>query len=141
VWLLGLNHCLPFSVFLCTLEYYKGVLFITTNRAAFIDKAFKSRIYLSLNYPVLNKAYQKEIWKSFITRHSPEPAEFSDGDYEAFTEHSMKGRKIKNATKLAHLFASRQGRPLAPSHIKAVLEVLNEDLWTENSTTDGRKPW
>lgn len=38
------------SVFLRVLEYYNGLLFLTTNRVGSIDQAFKSRIHLSLYY-------------------------------------------------------------------------------------------
>jgi len=36
------------SVFLRILEYYSGILFLTTNRVGTIDEAFKSRIHVSL---------------------------------------------------------------------------------------------
>jgi hypothetical protein len=38
------------SVFLRVLEYYNGLLFLTTNRVGTIDEAFKSRIHISLYY-------------------------------------------------------------------------------------------
>lgn len=41
-------------VFLRTLEYYAGILFLTTNRVALFDDAFKSRIHMSLYYPALD---------------------------------------------------------------------------------------
>ncbi|RYP72587.1 hypothetical protein DL771_004082 [Monosporascus sp. 5C6A] len=43
------------SVFLRVLEYYSGVLFLTTNRVGTLDEAFKSRIHLSLYYQPLSK--------------------------------------------------------------------------------------
>ncbi|KAF2800360.1 P-loop containing nucleoside triphosphate hydrolase protein, partial [Melanomma pulvis-pyrius CBS 109.77] len=42
------------SVFLRALEYYTGVLFLTTNRVGTLDEAFRSRIHLSLLYPAIN---------------------------------------------------------------------------------------
>lgn len=36
------------SVFLRALEFYSGILFLTTNRVGTIDEAFKSRIHISL---------------------------------------------------------------------------------------------
>jgi SpoVK/Ycf46/Vps4 family AAA+-type ATPase len=36
------------SVFLRVLEFYSGILFLTTNRVGTIDEAFKSRIHISL---------------------------------------------------------------------------------------------
>jgi hypothetical protein len=37
-------------VFLRVLEYYSGILFLTTNRVGIMDEAFKSRIHVSLYY-------------------------------------------------------------------------------------------
>lgn len=34
------------SVFMRILEYYRGVIFLTTNRVGVLDQAFESRIYL-----------------------------------------------------------------------------------------------
>lgn len=40
-------------VFLRVLEYYAGILFLTTNRVGDFDEAFASRIHISLYYPPL----------------------------------------------------------------------------------------
>ncbi|KAI1075125.1 hypothetical protein F5B20DRAFT_560864 [Whalleya microplaca] len=42
------------SVFLRVMEYYSGILFITTNRLGDFDEAFASRIHMSLYYPPLD---------------------------------------------------------------------------------------
>ena len=120
-----------FLVFLRTLEYFTGILLITTNRQSSIDKAFKSRIDLSLHYPPLSHNTQKEIWIDFISRSSSKASDFTDDDWAAFTKWSMNGREIKNAVKLAHLLANRQGVPLAACHVNEVLEALHNDLWVE----------
>ncbi|KAJ5730318.1 uncharacterized protein N7483_004826 [Penicillium malachiteum] len=52
------------SVFLRTLEYYSGILFLTTNRVGKIDRAFKSRIHLSLFYPKLDLGSSLRIWEN-----------------------------------------------------------------------------
>lgn len=41
-------------MFLRVLEYYNGILFLTTNRVGTLDEAFKSRIHISLYYPPLS---------------------------------------------------------------------------------------
>ncbi|PSR97134.1 hypothetical protein BD289DRAFT_480304 [Coniella lustricola] len=56
------------SVFLRVLEYYTGILFLTTNRVGLIDEAFKSRIHLSLLYPKLNRLRTLEIFRVNIKR-------------------------------------------------------------------------
>ncbi|KAI1359010.1 hypothetical protein F5Y08DRAFT_93202 [Xylaria arbuscula] len=56
------------SVFLRTLEYYSGILFLTTNRVGRMDRAFKSRIHMSLLYKKLNKNRTVQIWENNISR-------------------------------------------------------------------------
>lgn len=56
------------SVFLRVLEYYRGILFLTTNKVGHLDEAFKSRIHLSLYYEPLNKEQTMEIFKMNIAR-------------------------------------------------------------------------
>jgi len=45
------------------LEYFTGVLFLTTNRIGDFDEAFASRLHLSLPYPQLNLRSTLEIFK------------------------------------------------------------------------------
>lgn len=56
------------SVFLRVLEYYSGILFLTTNRVGTIDEAFKSRIHISLYYPPLDWRTTKEIYAVNLRR-------------------------------------------------------------------------
>jgi hypothetical protein len=50
------------------LEFYTGVLFLTTNRVGTLDEAIKSRITWISYYPPLNWAQTREIWKTNIKR-------------------------------------------------------------------------
>ncbi|KAF4556157.1 Hypothetical protein D9617_1g080320 [Elsinoe fawcettii] len=56
------------SVFLRELEYYSGILFLTTNQVGVIDEAFKSRIHISLFYPNLSRTSTKELWRNHLRR-------------------------------------------------------------------------
>ena len=56
------------SVFLRVLEYFTGVLFLTTNRVGAFDEAFKSRIHISLYYPPLDEHRTWSIWKMNLDR-------------------------------------------------------------------------
>ncbi|RCI09995.1 hypothetical protein L249_8674 [Ophiocordyceps polyrhachis-furcata BCC 54312] len=51
------------SVFLRVLEYYTGVLFLTTNRIGDFDEAFSSRIHMSLFYPELDWEKTKRVFE------------------------------------------------------------------------------
>ncbi|KAI0844815.1 hypothetical protein F5Y00DRAFT_273573 [Daldinia vernicosa] len=56
------------SVFLRILEYYSGILFLTTNRVGAIDDAFRSRLHLTLYYPRLTKRQTRKIFKHNFQR-------------------------------------------------------------------------
>lgn len=48
-------------MFLRVLEYYTGILFLTTNRVGDFDEAFASRIHISLEYPPLDFNSTKQV--------------------------------------------------------------------------------
>ncbi|KAF2994996.1 hypothetical protein E8E14_000342 [Neopestalotiopsis sp. 37M] len=56
------------SVLLRQLEYYSGILFLTTNRPGVIDEAFISRIHISLRYPLIDLAATKRMWTNIMNR-------------------------------------------------------------------------
>ncbi|KJK76267.1 hypothetical protein H634G_08407 [Metarhizium anisopliae BRIP 53293] len=83
------------SVFLRILEYYNGILFLTTNRVGSLDEAFKSRIHMSLYYPPLNKTQVELIFK-FARQHCAK-TERQCGRWN--------GRQIRNAFQIASSLA------------------------------------
>jgi len=56
------------AVFLRTLEYYSGILFLTSNREGLIDEAFKSRIHIALRYKRIDRDGTQQIWKNILNR-------------------------------------------------------------------------
>jgi hypothetical protein len=57
-------------VFLRVLDYYNGILFLTTNRAGVLDEAFKSRIHFKIYYADLDWSQTRDIWQLNIDRVS-----------------------------------------------------------------------
>ena len=55
-------------VMLRLIEYYTGILFLTTNRISALDPAFQSRVQCTLEYPPLNQASRKVIWKNLLEK-------------------------------------------------------------------------
>lgn len=101
-------------VFLRALEYYSGILFLTTNRAGTIDGAFRSWIHMSLFYPNLNEQQTLKIWKGQLKRaleHDPHLIVDQDAvmNYARElhllqmreTKAGWNGRQIRNAMKTA----------------------------------------
>ncbi|KAK1724974.1 uncharacterized protein BDZ83DRAFT_621299 [Colletotrichum acutatum] len=56
------------SVFLRVMEYYEGMLFLTTNKVGSFDEAFKSRMSMALYYPPLTHEQTKKIWEVQMDR-------------------------------------------------------------------------
>lgn len=109
------------SIFLRMLEYYQGILFLTSNRAEHIDPAFESRIDVSLRYPDLDKTSRRQIWSRFI--ESAKGRSFSDEDLDKLAAVSLNGRQIKNVLKTANLLAREQETALAYGQVQTVLKL------------------
>lgn len=56
------------TVFLRMLEYYNGILFLTTNLPGYLDEAVKSRVHLSLRYDALSLEQVKRIFRLNINQ-------------------------------------------------------------------------
>jgi SpoVK/Ycf46/Vps4 family AAA+-type ATPase len=55
-------------IFLRTLEYYRGILFLTTNRVGMFDEAFLSRIDVAIYFPALRYESRLRLWSIFIQK-------------------------------------------------------------------------
>jgi SpoVK/Ycf46/Vps4 family AAA+-type ATPase len=118
------------SVFLRVLEYYDGILILTTNRIGTFDEAFKSRVQLALHYPPLNDEAREEIWHNFMRSLSTEG---ENADYEELKEklhvlakHRLNGRQIRNTINTARQLAKYRTEKLRFVHINQALQVVDE---------------
>jgi len=111
------------SIFLRRLEYYRGLMFLTTNRINTIDTAFKGRIDLILPYYDLDEDSRKSVWKNFINRLSSGAADVRQDDVDILAKDEMNGREIKNSIKTAMVLAERKKEPLNLGHLRVVLDI------------------
>ena len=105
------------------LEYYQGIMFMTTNRVNAIDPAFYSRIHITINYPNLDTETRKSVWSNFVNSYK-QPICIVDSDLNSLAENVMNGRQIKNVFKIATLLASRVQGPLTMKHFQTALVVI-----------------
>ncbi|KAM7201768.1 hypothetical protein V8F20_004729, partial [Naviculisporaceae sp. PSN 640] len=56
------------SIFLRTMEYYPGILFLTTNRPGALDEALNSRVHISLAFSDLGRRQTLDIFNMNIKR-------------------------------------------------------------------------
>ncbi|KAF7196505.1 ATP-dependent zinc metalloprotease FtsH [Pseudocercospora fuligena] len=99
------------AVFLRLLEYYAGIMLLTTNRASSIDAAFQSRIHLSITYP--REPSEKH--------YTDDP--ISEDQLNTLSKLDFNGREIKSIARSARLLAARDEKPLSFEHVQAVLDV------------------
>lgn len=107
------------------IEYYKGILIMTSNRADNIDSAFQSRIHLTMHYPELGTDARLAIWRQFVA-NAGWPNELTEEAYDKLSKLKMNGRQIKNVVKISFLLASRGNAPLSLDHIRAVVQATKE---------------
>ncbi|XDG10147.1 hypothetical protein ABKA04_009762 [Annulohypoxylon sp. FPYF3050] len=114
------------SVFLRLLEYYKGILFLTTNRASTIDAAFESRIDFILPYDDFDQAARRQVWVNFANTLIGGNHELHSTDFDELSQLKLNGRQIKNTVKTALMLANSEERILQMEHLKIVLNVRQQ---------------
>lgn len=124
------------SIFLRQLEYFQGILFLTTNRVETFDDAFQSRIHIALRYDPLDLRAKKAIFKMFVDRARAQQLKrdvedkkssaqivFTDEDYDNLARHDLNGRQIKNTVIRAQALAVSKGELLGMAHVRQILDV------------------
>ncbi|VUC35683.1 unnamed protein product [Clonostachys rosea] len=110
------------SIFLRLLEYYQGVLFLTTNRVEEFDDAFHSRIHIALRFAPRTKERRKEVWKNFCA-FADAGTHLSEDNYNELAEKQLNGREIKNILSCSNFLASGRGERNYLGNIKEVLGI------------------
>ena len=138
------------------MEYFSGILILTTNRVGQFDESVFSRIHVFLGYELLDKAYTLRIWdiqlRNFeelsISRQDEKPLKvdrdgilrFAENQFEKGSSERWNGRQIKNAIATAvaiaksstedHEWASAEYDKgtvvLTAAHFKAVLGLSQD---------------
>ncbi len=113
------------SIFLRVLEYYEGILFMTSNRVNTFDDAFKSRIHVPLKYNDLTVASRKQIWKNFLSKTDGD-VQLDEKTYDALAQADINGRQIKNVVRTAKSLAQYHEEPLDGAKLQQVIRIQEE---------------
>jgi AAA+ superfamily predicted ATPase len=113
------------SIMLRLVEYFKGVLFLTSNRVDSLDPAFKTRITLALRYEELDKTGRNQVWLNLLDASGQgEALENGSINTSILAEKPLNGREIKNAIRLAMALAKEDDVPLTHDAIMETVDVL-----------------
>ncbi|KAL4244344.1 hypothetical protein ABKN59_010662 [Abortiporus biennis] len=122
------------AVFLRHVEYYRGILFLTTNRIKTFDEAFLSRIHVALHFQELTKAAKIQVWRAFLTKvgvqFGSDEGCFKEEWLEKLGEKDINGRQIKNATRTATSLAVSRKEKIGLVHLLETLDAM-EDFTVE----------
>jgi SpoVK/Ycf46/Vps4 family AAA+-type ATPase len=134
--LINLERNALVSVFLRVLEYYDGILILTSNRVGIFDEAFRSRVQLNLRYKNLDADQRRQIWENLINRierqerdrpadspaagHSVDAADIK-AHLDELAAPSLNGREIRNAISTARQLAMFYREPMQFRHLRSVI--------------------
>ena len=125
------------------IEYFEGILFLTSNRIKDFDEAFQSRIHLTIRLPELGPNERAQVWKGLVVLNKcgmqesswtedifailgqiniNVPAPFLIIEWR-LTHSVEQGRRIKNILRTASYYARAKNTLLSPFHINEVIRV------------------
>ncbi|KAJ7085580.1 hypothetical protein C8R44DRAFT_651160, partial [Mycena epipterygia] len=111
------------AVFLRHVEYYRGILFLTTNRVQAFDEAFLSRIHVALHFAELYEALREQVWRASIGH-----AGVDDAQIAQLARRDVNGRQIKKAVRTAHSLALGRKEQVGLSHFLETLDAMDEQF-------------
>jgi SpoVK/Ycf46/Vps4 family AAA+-type ATPase len=136
------------SIFLRELEYFRGIIFLTTNLYETIDTAFRSRVNIHLLFNPLPPASRLVLWRKFISRLPPMKGsettpieELEEEDFKELSKWELNGREIKNAIKTVKSWCDVKGYAIDLLRLESGIKVTapqakKTEVGSENSLYD-----
>jgi len=125
------------SVLLRCLEYYEGIIILTTNRVRSIDIAVQSRMHLAIQYMNLNPQQKLAIYKNLLAKvpdsriSGTRNSLYRDIENNFCKRNLMNGRQIRNIVTTALALAksdSTGSSRLSYEHLRRVFETTTDFL-------------
>lgn len=112
----------------CLYRYFRGILFLTTNRVRVFDEAFQSRIHVSLRYQDLTPSARRQIWVAFMRKVNGDVLNggLSAEELRELAEKKVNGRQIKNVVKTAGALAVGLKQKFGYEHLRQVLDLMEQ---------------
>ncbi|XXH00048.1 hypothetical protein Hte_006389 [Hypoxylon texense] len=131
------------SIFLRALDYFQGILFLTTNRVGHFDEAFMSRIHIAIGYLSLDEEARGQIWDNLFRKLKDDhkhggPEIRYEYDAKEYVKRSKEikmlewnGREIRNAFQSAvalAIYDSKVAKEKGAKEEDAIPEVKEKHL-------------
>lgn len=112
------------------IEYYQGIVIITTNRVSRFEEALMPRIDLALCLPPLDRGRRIGIWNNQIgdllkegAINAPQSADLRGLAQQKWSKDDFNGHQIKKAVKTARVLAEKRGKTLGSREIETMLKM------------------
>lgn len=111
------------AAFLRHLEYFNGILFLTTNSENNLDPAVMSRVTLPVKFPNLQPNTKVEIWKNLFKEAG---IELNQEDFDIISKLELpgNGRQIKNAISTSLRIARNENRKVTVKDLSSIIELF-----------------
>lgn len=127
------------------MEYFQGILFLTTNRVGHFDEAFMSRIHVSIGYERLDEKARGQIWEDLFRklkedhknggpeiRYEYEAKEYVKKNQDVKNLH-WNGREIRNGIFDPYLYLFNTNRQIAAFQTAVALAMFDNNAAKEKS--------
>ena len=120
------------GTFLRTLEYYSGILFMTSNLETQIDDAIMSRATAHLNYLAPTSEDQEKIWTVLLKQF--EVTEFGEKEIKQIVKRfpNLVGRDIKALLKLAIMYSKGREEKISLDTFESIFGFVPNVVKKEN---------
>jgi AAA+ superfamily predicted ATPase len=107
------------------LEYYQGILILTTNLVNTIDEAFRSRITIAIEFKELSYTARRKIWTTFVNNVDRSLVDHTKilEEVTEWANVNLNARQIRNIVLTAEslALAKGEGGRIEPDDIQIVL--------------------
>lgn len=114
------------GVFLRVLEYYQGIMFLTSNRATVIDDAILSRATAWIRYDLPDREKAIQIWNVLAKQYK---VKLTDDDITKLVDEPsfkrVSGRTVKNLLRLGKLMSTRKREPVSVKMLVYVSQFID----------------
>lgn len=114
-----IKHNAVVAAFLRTMEYYAGLMFMTTNRSDEVDDAIASRCIATIIYDYPKNDEVKRLWMLLAEQFNAKLTEISINQLVPMFK-NISGRDIKELLKLSIKFANGKNIPLDHDVVRKV---------------------
>ncbi|KAI1086946.1 P-loop containing nucleoside triphosphate hydrolase protein [Rostrohypoxylon terebratum] len=109
--------------FLQQIEYFKGIVVVTSNSTLSNHPEVLSRANIHINFDSLTAEMRKEIWGIFNLRLPTDVEKLPDSALEKLSTWNMDGRQIRNAMNMTVSWCRKKKEPLNLETVEEIIQL------------------